>query len=181
MKKTAYIFMEFQRDFFTGGKLGAFQEQSLFVSHAQAILQEARAKGCPVIHVHLSFSEDYAELREDVNGVLALVKQAQAFHKGSSGAEALVAFAPKEKELCIYKSSISAFERTDLQEYLQEMGVTDLVFSGLLSNICIESSVREAYDKGYRVSVVKDACSTLDEKGHVHAMEHILPLFSTVI
>jgi nicotinamidase-related amidase len=180
MKKTAFIFMEFQNDFFKSGKLPVFDENSHFVKNAEKILDYARGKNSPVVHVHLSFSSTFEELREDIDGVLALVKKAGAFENNGEGAKAIGPFIPQEQECCLYKNGISAFERTGLEEKLDGMEVTDVVFVGLLSNVCIESSVRDAYDKGYRVFVVNDATSTLDEAGHQHAMKNILPLFSTV-
>ena len=181
MKKTAYIFMEFQKDFLSdAGKLNIAKEGCHFLKNAENILQFARGKNQQVIHIHLSFSFDYSELREDMDGVLALVKGAKAFQKGSNGVEAIDPFLPRANEICIYKNSISCFEGTDLEIRLREMEISDLVFTGLLSNVCIESSVRDAYDKGFRVHVVQDATSTIDERGHQHAVEHVLPLFSTV-
>lgn len=181
MKKTAYIFMEFQKDFLTqSGKLSVLQENSDFLINAKKILQFARENDQAIVHVHLSFSSTYSELREDIDGVLGLVKKANAFQKGSEGIEAIDTFLPKEKEIRIIKQAISAFEGTNLEEQLQEMGITDVVFTGLLSNVCIESSVRDAYDKKYRVFVIHDATSSIDEKGHQHAVENVLPLFSTV-
>ncbi len=181
MKKTAYVFMEFQKDFVSEtGKLNVVQEGDGFLKNAQKILQFARENNELIIHVHLSFSSDYRELREDIDGVLALVKQAKAFQEGGRGVEAINPFLPQEKEICLFKNSISCFEGTNLEMQLKEMGITDLVFTGLLSNVCIESSIRDAYDKGFRVFVIEDATSTIDHKGHQHAMEHVLPLFSTV-
>lgn len=181
MKKTAYIFMEFQKDFLTEtGKLNVMREGNDFLKKAQKVLRFARENNELIVHVHLSFTPDYRELRDDINGVLALVKQTKAFQRGSSGIEAIDPFLPRGKEICLFKNSISCFKGTNLETQLKEMGITDLVFTGLLSNVCIESSVRDAYDKGFRVFVIQDATSTIDETGHQHAMEHVLPLFSTV-
>lgn len=183
MKKTAFIFMEFQNDFLAKvGKLNLIKEGSCtrFIENAQKILQFARKNDLPIIHVHLLFSSSYSELREDIDGVLAVVKQAKAFQRGGDGVQAIDPFLPQEKERWIHKHSISAFEGTNLEEQLVDMGITDLVFTGLLSNVCLESSVRDAYDKGYRAFVIQDASSALDEKSHQHAVENVLPLFSTV-
>ncbi len=181
MKKTAFIFMEFQKDFLAEtGKLNLIKGDGDFVKNAQKILHMAREKNLQIVHVHLGFSPLYKELREDIDGILAIVKQTGAFQKDSDGSQAIDGFLPREKELCILKNSISAFEHTNLEEQLKKLGITDIVFMGLLSNICIESSVRDAYDKGYRVFVVQDATSTLDETGHQHAIRNVLPLFSTI-
>lgn len=181
MNKKAYIFMEFQKDFLSGaGKLNIAKEGCSFLKNAEHILQFAREKNQHIVHVHLSFSSDYSELREDINGVLALVKGAQAFQKGSNGVEAIDPFLPRASEFCMLKNSISCFEGTDLETHLKEMKISDIVFTGLLSNVCIESSVRDAYDKGFRVCVIQDAMSTIDERGHQHAVEHVLPLFAAV-
>lgn len=181
MKKTAYIFMEFQKDFLCdGGKLAIAQEGSSFLERAQKILRFARENNQQIVHIHLLFSSNYREIREDINGVLALVKEANAFQGGSEGGEVIDQFLPQRNELCVVKNSISCFQGTNFENQLKEMGITDLVFTGLLSNVCIESSVRDAYDKGFRVHVIEDATIAIDKRGHQHAMEHVLPLFSAV-
>ncbi len=181
MKKTAYIFMEFQKEFLAeSGKLNVKKEGSDFLKNSQEILCFARENDQPIFHVHLSFSPKYDELRQDVEGVLALVKQSQAFQYGFEGVEPIEEFLPKDNEICLKKNTISAFTNTNLEEQLKQMGITDLVFTGLLTNVCIESSVRDAYDKGYRVIVIDDATATIDEKSHEYAVKNVLPLFSVV-
>jgi len=69
---------------------------------------------------------------------------------------------------------------TGLGKYLKSKGVHTIYIAGLTTEYCVESSVRDAYDKGYRVFVIQDATHTIDEKSHQHAVENVLPLFSTV-
>jgi nicotinamidase-related amidase len=182
MKNPAYIFMEFQKDFLSPtGKLNIIKNDNVsFLNNAKNILNFARENEQTIIHVHLSFSTNYAEIKSDIKGILGVVKQAGAFQKGSSGIQAIDEFTPQGNEICIYKNSISAFKRTNLEEQLKKMNIKNLVFTGMLSHVCIESSVRDAYEAGYDISVIHDATSTLDEKCHQHAVNQVLPLFSTL-
>lgn len=181
MKKTAYIFMEFQKDFLDQtGKLNVIKEKDYLLKNAKKILQFARKNNQPIVHVHLMFFPGYEELRKDINGVLALVKEAKAFQKGSEGVKPIEEFLPQKGETHLFKNSISAFEGTNLDIHLKEMEISDVVFVGLLSNICIESSIRDAYDKGYRVVAIQDAMATIDEQIHQHTIKNTLPLFSNV-
>jgi nicotinamidase-related amidase len=177
MNKTALIFMEFQNDFFTNGKLGMFREDADFVTNARKILESAREKGLFVVHVHLGCEG----IKEDIDGILALVKKKTAFQANTDGAGTIDSMLPRGKELCFLKNSISAFERTNLEEVLRTEGIENVVFLGLISNVCMESSIRSAYDKGFRIVAIRDASSGLDEKGHEHAMNQTIPLFANVM
>ena len=173
--------MEFQNDFFgKNGKLGMYQEDDDFVTNARKILDSAREKGQLVIHVNLAFSSEFEELREDVDGILSLVRQKKAFQEKSDGVQAIHSMLPMANEPCIFKHSISAFERTSLEETLKTRGIENVIFLGLISNVCMESSIRSAYDKGFRVFAIRDASHGLNDKVHEHAMSQTIPLFATV-
>ena len=89
---------------------------------------------------------------------------------------------PLDSEVIIKnKAGISAFQDTNLDRELKARGVTRLYIAGLLTNICLESTVRDAYDRGYQVTVVRDAVASISHEAHFHALEQTLPLFSNVI
>lgn len=80
--------------------------------------------------------------------------------KGSWDAQVIDALAPGEDEIRLPKSSSSVFISTQIDYVLRNLGVRQLVISGLLTDQCVESAIRDACDLGYLVTQVSDACAT---------------------
>jgi nicotinamidase-related amidase len=79
------------------------------------------------------------------------------------------------------RRGIAAFHESGLHEMLQERGVRRIAIGGFLTNVCVESTVRSAYDYGYDITVIRDAtaCNSLEEQ---HFCEtKILPYFGRVV
>lgn len=90
------------------------------------------------------------------------------FHvpKGSWDGRVLDAIAPGEDEIVLPKTSSSVFVSTNIDYILRNLGVTQLVLCGLVTDQCVESAVRDACDLGYLVTLVPDACATHSEERH---------------
>lgn len=83
---------------------------------------------------------------------------------------------PRGDELIITKTATSAFIGSNLDHTLRNLGIQYLVICGVATGGCVESTVRDAADHGYRVMVVDDACAAISENAHansVNAMSHI--------
>lgn len=86
--------------------------------------------------------------------------------KGSHDARVIHAIAPEGDEIVISKTSSSPFISTNIHYVLGNLGVQYLIVSGVLTDQCVDSTVRDACDYGYRVTLVTDACATLSEGRH---------------
>jgi nicotinamidase-related amidase len=75
------------------------------------------------------------------------------------------------KDIIIDKGGMSAFEGTRLQRYLIELGIKTLLVCGFLTDVCVESTSRTAFDRGYLTILVGDACATRSEELHRGALE----------
>jgi len=80
--------------------------------------------------------------------------------RGSRDGQVIDALAPAADEIVIPKTSSSVFISTNIDYVLRNLGVRQLVISGLLTDQCVDSAVRDACDLGYLVTVVTDACAT---------------------
>lgn len=80
-------------------------------------------------------------------------------------------FAPLEDELILPKTATNVFISTPLDYILRNLGVTHLIVSGLLTDQCVESAVRDACDLGYLVTLVTDACATYTPEQHEYALK----------
>ena len=93
--------------------------------------------------------------------------------KGSRDAQVLEPIKPLEDEILFPKTSSSVFISTNIHYILGNLGVEFLVISGLLTDQCISSAVRDACDLGYQVTLITDACATHSEDRHKTAISHI--------
>lgn len=93
--------------------------------------------------------------------------------KGSWDGKVLDAIAPEDDEIVLPKSSSSVFVSTHIDYILRNLGVKQLVMSGLVTDQCVESAVRDACDLGYLVTHVTDACLTYTQERHDNSLKTI--------
>jgi ureidoacrylate peracid hydrolase len=86
--------------------------------------------------------------------------------KGSWDGRVIDGLAPGEDEIVLPKSSSSVFVSTHIDYILRNLGVQQLILSGVVTNQCVESAVRDACDLGYLVTLVTDACATFGQALH---------------
>lgn len=93
--------------------------------------------------------------------------------KGAWDGKVLDELAPGDDEIVLPKSSSSVFVSTHIDYILRNLGVRQLVMSGLLTDQCVESAVRDACDLGYLVTLVTDACATITPERHANSLRAI--------
>jgi len=143
MSDTALLIIDIQNDYFPGGAM-ALEGAEAAGAKAGAALAACRARKLPVFHVrHLSVRPG-----------------ATFFLPGTKGAEIHASVAPAAGEPVIEKNFPNSFRATDLKERLDRAGVKRLVVAGMMTQMCVDSSVRQAADLGYQVTLLADACAT---------------------
>ena len=93
--------------------------------------------------------------------------------KDSADARVLDVIKPIDDEIVFPKTSSSVFISTNIHYILGNLGVDFLIISGLLTDQCISSAVRDACDLGYLVTLVTDACATHTRQRHLTSLDHI--------
>ena len=183
-KKTAVVMIEFQNDFTSeGGSLhGAVRDmmaKTNMLAHAAETVRRARRAGATIIHAPITFAEGYPELGEHPYGILKGVVDTRSFVKGTWGAEIVDSLAPEPGDLVVEgKRGLCAFASTNLDFILRGRGIENLALAGFLTNCCVESSMRTAYERGYEVFTLIDCvAATSDEEQRV-AIEKDYPMFS---
>ena len=141
----ALLIIDIQNDYFAGGamKLVGSDEAA---HNAARILSSFREQGLPVIHVQH----------------LALSPTATFFLPGTDGAKIHESVAPIDGETVITKNFPNSFRGTNLKDVLDGLNLEQLVVVGMMTHMCIDTSVRAANDFGFKVTLVSDACATLD-------------------
>ena len=87
---------------------------------------------------------------------------------------------PNSSDLIIDKNRYSAFQGTDLDDWLRKNGVEDLIISGVMTNLCCETSARDAFGHDYRVFFVADATATINEELHLATLKNLAYGFSYI-
>ncbi len=93
--------------------------------------------------------------------------------KGAWDGKVLSEIEPLEDEIVLPKSSSSVFISTHIDYLLRNLGVRQLVISGLITDQCVESAIRDACDLGYLVTQVTDACATYSQERHDQSLATI--------
>ncbi|NMZ71223.1 Nicotinamidase-related amidase [Pseudomonas peli] len=143
--KRGLVVVDLQNEYLPTGKLPLSGIEDA-VAKASLVISHARRSGIPVFHVRHESDHEGAAI----------------FVKGSSGAQIQQAVAPIDQEPVIVKKHINAFRDTDLKQQLDACDVQELVVIGAMSHMCIDAVVRAAVDMRYPVTVLHDACATLE-------------------
>lgn len=181
---TALVLIEFQNDFTSqGGTLhdavAGVMESTDMLNKAQAAADATRAAGATIIHSPISYHEGYYEISGDPYGILAGVVGSTSFVKGTWGVEIVDCMAPKEGDIVLEgKRGLDAFGSTNLDFILRSKGIKTVVLAGFLTNCCVESTMRSAYERGYEVITLTDAVAATSQPEHDNAIQYDYPMFS---
>ena len=99
-------------------------------------------------------------------GPFSISKRYKALVKGSWGSEIIDALKPKDTEIIVEKHRYSAFYNTDLEILLRGLGVTSLILTGIATNVCVESTARDAHSRDFEVMVITDCTASSDVQRH---------------
>ncbi len=183
-QKTAVVLIEYQNDFASeGGALhGAVQdvmEQTNMIENTTRMVEQARSAGATIIHAPISFAEGYPELPREPYGILKGVVDSNAFRQGTWGADIIDALTPQKQDVVAAgKVGLDAFASTNLDFILRSRGVDNVVLGGFLTNCCVESTMRSAYERGYNVITLTDCTASTSAEEQRVAIEKDYPMFS---
>jgi ureidoacrylate peracid hydrolase len=108
------------------------------------------------------------------------LKDKKVLVAGSKGAEICSEIAPKPNERIINKHRYSAFYNTDLEVVLRGLGVSDLIISGIMTNVCCESTARDAFFRDFRIFFLADGTGSGDEILHLGSLRALAYAFAYV-
>ncbi len=100
---------------------------------------------------------------------------------GTPEAEIVNELSPKPNELIIDKNRYSAFYKTELDKHLETLGIQDIVIAGIKTNLCCESTARDAYYRSYRTFIPADGTGTGSDEMHVASLLNLAYGFSSVV
>lgn len=145
MTRKAIIVIDLQNEYLPTGKLPLTGIEAA-AANAVKVIADARANGVPVFHIQHIFANN----------------EMPVFVPDSDGIKIQSTVLPAGNEPVIVKNYVNSFLKTNLRQLLEEQGIEDLVVVGAMSHMCVDAAVRAASDFGYGVTVLHDACATLD-------------------
>jgi nicotinamidase-related amidase len=129
-------------------------------------IQTARANQIPVIYVVIGFREGYPEVSPD-NKSFSAMKTNPAFGLDTThGMQVHPSVAIQPGDVLIVKKRVSAFTGSDLEVVLRSQGIRHLVLTGISTSGVVLSTMREANDKDYALTILADCCADMDEEVH---------------
>ena len=171
-RHTALMVIDMQRDFIEPGGFGEAlgNDVSLLASIVPTVarlIAHARAAGWLVVHTRESHAPDLSDcpaakrLRGAPQARIGDVgPMGRILVRGEPGNAIVDALAPIAGEIVIDKPGKGAFYATHLGEVLAQHGITHLVFAGVTTEVCVQTTMREANDRGYDCVLIEDATAS---------------------
>jgi nicotinamidase-related amidase len=184
-EKTAIILIGFQNDYFLEDEIlrGVVEESSKVTGVLNNTLHLINAlDDVLMISTPIVFSENYPELVEP-EGILKTIKEVGAFKKGSSGSQTISQFDQFSGKITEIpgKQGLNAFINTSLEAVLRKNNITNVAFAGTVCSICIDSTGRSAFDKGFHVTMLSDCISGRTVFEQEFFCKEIFTLYANVI
>lgn len=143
--KKGLVIIDVQNDYFKGGnmELAGMENSS---RNCQYLLNSFREKKAPIFHIqHIAIGEG-----------------STFFLPNTKGSEIHESVKPKENEAVVVKHFPNSFRDTKLNDLLQRSEVKELIICGAMTHMCIDTTIRAAFDLGYTCNAIYDACATRD-------------------
>ena len=168
LDSTALVVIDMQRDFLLPGGFGEslgndVSQLRRTIEPLAALMAAWRAAGLPIIHTregHLPDLSDCPPAKLNRGAPSMRIGDPGAFGRilirGEYGHDIIDELQPKDEETVIDKPGKGAFYATDLSEILEKSGIRSLVVTGVTTEVCVHTTVREANDRGYECLVLAD-------------------------
>ena len=167
--KAAVLVIDVINDF-VSGELGSERAVAI-LPNVERLLMHARQIGVPVVYVtdaHLPGAREF-----DV--------WPRHAEEGTDGARVVDEIRPEERDHHLLKRRYSCFYATGLDALLRELGVDTLVFTGLVTNICIQHTAADAFFRGYRLVVPRDCVEAPSDEAQEASLSYMEEMYGAEI
>jgi ureidoacrylate peracid hydrolase len=179
-KKSAILIIDMQNDFCHPE--GAFGKSGLNLATVHQMIpvlkrfvDTARTLGVEIVHVRSFHDEKYLSPPMRARN-RQLGRERAICPEGGWGSE-FYEIIPVGNEMVVTKHTYSAFIGTDLQQRLVTQGTEALMVTGVLTNVCCESTLRHGFMLGFYTFLVEDCCASIDQAAHLATVENVRKYF----
>jgi nicotinamidase-related amidase len=182
---TALVIIDMQRDFMEPGGFGEalgndVSQLARAVKPIGAVLTAARAIGMPIVHTREGHVSDLSDAppAKIMRGAPSLRigdpgPMGRILIRGEAGHDIIPELYPFDGEIVIDKPGKGAFYATELGSVLKQYGIENLLVCGVTTEVCVNTTVREANDRGYRCVVIGDGCASYFPEFHEMGLKMI--------
>ena len=146
---SAVLVIDMLNDFLVEGGKMVLPGGDHIVPYQKGVIRAARKAKIPIIYINDCHRPGLKEDRE-------FLKRGEHCIEGTWGAEIIAALKPDPTDLIVVKRRFSGFFETDLDLTLKDLGVSTLIVMGVVTNICVRSTIHDAFFRGYTVIVPQD-------------------------
>jgi nicotinamidase-related amidase len=183
--RAALVIIDMQRDFLEPGGFGSMLGNDVAqlrrtIEPTRRLLAASRAAGLTIIHTREGHRPDLSDLppAKKARGRLAigigdLGPKGRILVRGEPGHDIIPELYPTDGEPVIDKPGKGAFHATDLDAILKNRGIAQLIVCGVTTEVCVNTTVREANDRGYECVVAADCVGSYFPEFHVMGLRMI--------
>jgi nicotinamidase-related amidase len=178
--KACLLVIDMQNEFLRDDGAAFFHYASEILPNLKRVIAAARRASVPLVftgHAHECPATDGGMTAE----FWPEIKRGESLIKGTRGVKVFPQIKPLAGEKMIWKHRYSAFYNTDLEIVLRGMRVTDLIITGVLTNVCCESTARDAFFRDFRVFFVADATAATEPEFHIASLKNLAYAFAYVL
>ena len=186
-KTTAVILVGFQNDYFArdGILRGVVEEPNrvdAVLANTMAFLREVAPTELTIISTPIVLEPDYRALANSV-GILDTIKASGAFKAGTPGAATIPELLAFGDRITYVKGKVgfNAFSHTELDQVLRQRGIATVLVAGMVTSLCMDSTGRAAYERGYNVRILADCSSARTRSEQEFFCQNIFPLYGGVL
>lgn len=182
--ETAIILIEYQNEFATegGGLHDAVKgemERTEMLKNTLALVDAARTRDIKVVHAPITFADDHSDSPQLDFGILKNVREGGLFKASAWGGQLIDGLKPQLNDLVVEgKKGLCAFSGTNLESLLRDNNIKNVAIGGFLTNCCVESTMRTAYERSFNVFTLTECTAATSKEEYDSSVNHTWQMFS---
>jgi ureidoacrylate peracid hydrolase len=153
------------------------------ISNLAACIDSARARGIRVTYTRQGYAPDYCDQGKAASSfpIAAAIRERGGVVRGTWDHAVVDALAPQDGDIVIDKTRLDSFLHTPLESILHNLGIESIVIGGCVTNFCVETTVRSAWQHDFDVTVIADATASFTPEMHERSLTTIAQCFFAAV